>query len=470
MTRKKRNTWQPNEITSIIRSSQDSLTDTKTTGETVSSSPQALNDTVPHESDTQSSEDFHVSTNVEVATPTDISAKAVAVEKACQSAETVPELLSISDSKGRDGNATRRNFEAGEEHSTTIAAPSHNAKFSVVDTDGTSGNAQATRPDGQKNKIEEQEETVSTPSRKFKRTSSMVRLSMSLDGKASVILKGDTPSPPSKQPASRPVARSSLQRSKSLVSGQEQLAAVQSLDKPTVSIPRAYGRSKDARTWEFYCDSDARESLTRTADNEQRGSAAGRIPLIRSGSASRQPLSMSSSRQNAQIAKLGSSKRKVGSGLEKPKAKLARTASSYARLQSMKDATMPNMTELDTKASTQPAVLKDSSGDSDKENWEPGSQHSNMRTREPRNRPVGPFDRGILQESNSVPSESSSLGALMDREKLRARRAGEKAGLDKANLHADDEVSSFTGGPKPQGEDDMDAVQSLLSLSHGAWA
>ena len=42
------------------------------------------------------------------------------------------------------------------------------------------------------------------------------------------------------------------------------------------------GRSRGARTWEFYCDSGARNASTEQAEREESGSATAAIEMIRS--------------------------------------------------------------------------------------------------------------------------------------------------------------------------------------------
>ena len=66
----------------------------------------------------------------------------------------------------------------------------------------------------------------------------------------------------------------------------------QMLKLPTIpldeDIPVPYsrhsmsGRSRGARTWEFYCDSDARNALTEQAEREESGSATAAFEMIRS--------------------------------------------------------------------------------------------------------------------------------------------------------------------------------------------
>ncbi|KAL8869776.1 MAG: hypothetical protein Q9174_004016 [Haloplaca sp. 1 TL-2023] len=126
----------------------------------------------------------------------------------------------------------------------------------------------------------------------IKSSTSQLRLSTSLEGSA-CIKTASSPSPP--RPASlehvrRPRVPQLLQRSQSAIV------------PPTFSVqrpPPPIGRSRDSRTWEFYCDSDARDELTKQAEREQSGSAAGAIGLLRSKS--KTSLS-SAARKNIDIA------------------------------------------------------------------------------------------------------------------------------------------------------------------------
>lgn len=125
------------------------------------------------------------------------------------------------------------------------------------------------------------------------------------------------------------------------------------------------------------------------------------------------------------------------------------------------------------KGSSQPTIWQDPLGDSDKENWEPGTQSVTHREPEAGFSRVVTSRRSVLQENMKVPSQSSSLGAMMQNERLHASRAERQAItkeiMDKENTRVDDEVSAFMGESGHAREDDLDAVQNLLSLSRGAW-
>lgn len=288
-----------------------------------------------------------------------------------------------------------------------------------------------------------------------RRTSSSIRLSMSVDGKAEVVTD--------KEPASlltdinlKPRLRGSLQRSQSAVEPNNL-----SLGSRRGSIT---GRSRDARTWEFYCDSNARNALTEHAEREQSGSAVGPIGLIRSRN--NKAIGQTTSKRNANPSQREPTKRQKPQAPLAEKPKLARAISSVARLQSVK-----NIPKQDMKGKDKfPAVLYEDGSDSDKENWEPGTQTS--RERRPR-RLVNPqIRRRLLEESRNHPSLSSSLGTLMNRENVSPRHSRPNTSSShKANTpKIDAEVAEFMCEQPTEMPEDLDCVQSLLSLSQAAWS
>ena len=472
MTRRKRNTWQPNEITSIIRSSQDSSTNLASSAEhspssqelPCSSDVERAREDVEHGSDTRVDSIEDLSEDVKgnpsnalsidrIATPVHLGSQLAKPKEVEEGMDSTREI--VGGSSKDDINVMPQIVRIVENPTvgTTIESiPRATEDAPIISSEG-----------------KDESVSASVAPRRMERTSSMVRLSTSLDGKASVILKGETPSPPSKPQRKGPAPRSVLQRSKSQVSENSSSRTHQ----PVLPMLRTHGRSRDARTWEFYCDTDVRESLTKTADHGQRGSAAGPIQLIRSGSASRPPLGLATSKQNGQLQRLGSSKRK-NEGVEKSKPKLARTTSSFARMQHSESTSHEKFQYGDEKPSTQPCLSKEPSGDSDKENWEPGSQRTYSRPKPTAARQSGRSNRRVLQDNGSVPSLSTSLGALMEQEKLKSTRDRKKSTSSKElepALEEDHEtlIAGKSSGAERE-EDELDAVQNLLSLSQGAWA
>ena len=306
----------------------------------------------------------------------------------------------------------------------------------------------------------------------LKRAASSFRLSTSLDGKAQVIIgTGDTPSPPSKPvgPAAFPQRHGPLQRSKSAVDlnsqGSSSIADSSSLWSRS-SMP---GRSRDVRTWEFYCDSDVRNALSVQAEQEKKGSALGLLGLIRSSSASSKVPPTPHNQHNPQL-KHGPVKRKGVESRSAQRPKISRTASSVARLQTVDvNGQRHNAKALDgdLKHGSKRTIQHSPSGDSDKENWEPGTQ-----LRDTYRRTVGSH-RPVLAETIQTAKHCMRLENLLNRDNGASRHTPGKymdEKQDKENLAIDPEVSRFMGeASSPRQEDDLEGVQNLLSLSQGAW-
>lgn len=319
---------------------------------------------------------------------------------------------------------------------------------------------------------------VLRPADTLKQISSRVRLSMSIDGKAEVTTRtGSTPSPPRAQPGSTtmnpaPRSKNGLQRSYSaLEPGNKSFSDTMPVPYNRRSIT---GRSRDARTWEFYCDSDARNALTEQAEREERGSATAVIGLIRSCSNSSKLLTTNPNKRNAHSQKPDSTKRLKADFQKSGKPKLARATSSVARLQTANSNGQTQKAtyegEKKSKGGSQSAVWQEYDGDSDKENWEPGTQSSSHRRRR-----LGHSHRAarILEENFRVPSQTSSLDALMNREGNPSRGSIAKSSRSEEKENngpeVDDEIAAFMGASGPREVEDLDCVQNLLSLSQAAW-
>lgn len=302
----------------------------------------------------------------------------------------------------------------------------------------------------------------------LRRSASMVKLSMNADGKAEVAARsGFTPSPPHAKPVMLPVSprrhKSGLQRSFSAVeAGSNQSSIARS----------AIGRSRDARVWEFYCDSDARDALTKQAEREASGSATAAIGLIRSHSNNGKSLTPNPNKRNAKVLKHESVKKVKAAHMKPGRPSLGRASSSVARMQTnVSNGSKPKPLSKGLKPASkkaQTAIFEDFDGDSDKENWKPGTQSRPP----PRRRPVTSQESArILLESLREPSGSSSQGSGS------RRRPHQKAGHeveaeDSENCppEFDEEVARFMGAETtPRRGEDLDCVQNLLSLSQAAW-
>ena len=292
--------------------------------------------------------------------------------------------------------------------------------------------------------------STASPRRSPHRRISNVRLSLTLDGKAEVT---DVSSPlPSSLPKFNARSSLGLQRSQSAVEPKQSLNPAFVL--PPLSNPTRgrHGRSRDARTWEFFCDGgDADDALTKRAEGEQAGSAASAISLIRQNSAS--SLRLNAAKRNAARERDESCKRIKGN-VKKDRTKLHRTQSSVARLQTSSE-------KSSLKAGESSLLDPWASGDSDKENWLPGTTHTPLRKAAPAPQVAG-VNRGILRENMHLPSHSSSLDALLNSAKNTPKRQNKAK-----EVSTDEDLKDRTSDS--QDAEDLDCVQGLLSLSQGAW-
>jgi hypothetical protein len=298
--------------------------------------------------------------------------------------------------------------------------------------------------------IEEVAEAASQSSQ-----TSIIRLSMTVDGAVKVrTTDQDTPSPPKQRPQSPAILQTEgLRRSHSSIAASEERKEGQmSTAKPSSGI---FGRSRDARTWEFYCDVDARAALSAQAENENNGSAVSAINLIRSRSRNAKSKAQQEDNVRSLKPKIGPGNARKHGALAEQKSKMVPAASSTARVFGNCKTGPAERQKTVTKPHARAA-----SGDSDKENWAPGTRSSThpLRQRQASTR----ASHAILQDH--LPGASSKT--------IRTRRIPERnehSGPDQENAPKNDgkEADSFTyGGDK---EEDLDCVQGLLSLSQGAW-
>ncbi|KAH0562133.1 hypothetical protein GP486_003175 [Trichoglossum hirsutum] len=300
----------------------------------------------------------------------------------------------------------------------------------------------------------------------LKRTSSLVRLSLSLDGKAEVVM-GEEDESVLPQPATWKAQApriGGLQRSKSAV---DVIGGHCRRLSAGISQGPAIGRSRDARTWEFYCDSEARSTLSAQGHS---GSASEAINLLRSR---KKPPHSSINKRSAQPRTQESSKRlKAAPGLAQ-KQKLARATSSLARLQTTNGSETIEPTSSRTNKMPSPDIpgILDNLGDSDKENWVPGTKKV-AEQRQPGNLSTKP----ILGENNTIPSHNTSFDVAMDREKLGRRHIarqyqilGPKANSEDSKPSEDSTLREPRSGSSMSSEEELDCVQNLLSLRKGCW-
>ncbi|KAF2140638.1 uncharacterized protein K452DRAFT_273338 [Aplosporella prunicola CBS 121167] len=326
------------------------------------------------------------------------------------------------------------------------------------------------------------EKPVATPAspqeqaqpRTLRKTQSFVRLSMTEDGKARVINADDSsPSPPRSQPTPSTVGEKSsgFRRSYSGTALNDRLKQAQTPRTPLGLSRTSSGRSRDSRAWEFWCDSDARNSLTQKANQEGSGSAADAIGLIRATSKS--ALTPSSNKRTAPLLPQSSAKRQRTDGKTPSRPPLSRSSSSLGRLQGGR-AAGTSRTPLKKTQSVKVPRTKDGDGfevpqtESDKENWEPSLQSTSTRRRQPAH---SQQRRRVLGENTNIMSTNSSLGAMMEREKG-VKAAGKRA----PNPEEDGEIAAFMGSargsnqrPSVSSGEELGCVQGLLKLSQGNW-
>ncbi|KAF2865164.1 hypothetical protein BDV95DRAFT_624054 [Massariosphaeria phaeospora] len=296
--------------------------------------------------------------------------------------------------------------------------------------------------------------------RSLKRVHSFVRITTNEDGTARVVTDLDkTPSPPHAKTSASTFARAAagLRRSYSL---NERLEAV-ARGEPSPKVPRTslnMGRSRDSRAWEFWCDQDSRynTSLTTRAEQEGSGSAADAIGLLR---ASRSILAQNQSRQNTPIISRQTPSKAQGThGVKKSRGPMQRATTSFGRLQSKAAHKTPEGSESDELPQTE----------SDKENWEPEIPKS-QRGRQVATPPASQRARKILGENTDFMSQSSSLGAMLAKEKNKS--AKRKATDENADPEQDDELGMFMGGGGTgvSSAEEAGCVEGLLKLSQGNW-
>ena len=226
-------------------------------------------------------------------------------------------------------------------------------------------------------------------------------------------------------------------------------------------MPRTspFGRSRDSRAWEFWCDPDTRynTSLTTRAEQEGSGSAADAIGLLR---ANRKILQQNQARQNTPI-KRGQSAKYISpqySGVKKSRGPMQRAATVNGRLQSKGS----DSSETDDLVQT----------DSDKENWVPNVNKSQQRSRKVYESPAVQRTRKILGENTEIMSQSNSLGYMLDKSGVTPKRAARGS----SDPEQDDELRAFMGGDAGvsarttvSSAEEAGCVEGLLKLSQGQW-
>jgi hypothetical protein len=308
-------------------------------------------------------------------------------------------------------------------------------------------------------------DTLITPTRPLKRTHSFVRLSTNEDGSARIVTDLDkTPSPPHLRSNPSTFARvvGGLRRSYSAAGLNDRLAAA-AQGEPVPKMPRTSsnaGRSRDSRTWEFWCDPDSRSttSLTTRAEQEGSGSAADAIGILR---ANRKILAQNKARQNTPVISRHGSHKLLGSpGVKKSRGTMQRASTINGRFSTVNSKKGDETESADSDEMPQT--------ESDKENWEPDVPKSARRDHLVKTPPAARRARQILGENTSVMSQASSLGAMLAHEKGK----GSEVVPDPED---DDELRTFMNGENTSGRTSLSSaeeagcVEGLLKLSQGLW-
>jgi hypothetical protein len=297
--------------------------------------------------------------------------------------------------------------------------------------------------------------------RRLKKSSSFVRLSMTSEGAAKIITN-DSPSPSPPRPSQQ--LRQSLNSSQGPGIPSLDLTRV-SRDNATSLRRSASGRSRDSRAWEFWCDKDSRNEIEEQAEKDASGSAADAIGLMRASSG-RRVLASLPSKRNASVLRQPSAKR---TKLDHPRPSLQRSNTSAGRLQhGVETVAKPG---LQLKYSESGASIHIPGNDSDKENWSP------ERNLLPSSQPVmgsgggkhGRQGRTALGESRSA-GNTGKPGRTSKRPPQTPRQ---RAATGKVvDPDQDPELAAFMRDRKSSsisGEEELDCVQGLLSLSQGRW-
>lgn len=273
-----------------------------------------------------------------------------------------------------------------------------------------------------------------------------LRIAMSSDGKA--VIRGENEPSPSKNR----VAMFSVRRPKIAGLRRSSSAIFPATPRAGMAEPdRVFGRSRDPRNWESAFDSDARSALFTPTSSPGLFHSRGQRSLTRS----------TSQRHNLISVHADSARTPISQTMGEKRRKLSRTVSSLGRLETERNRGTPYQVSKLSKNMTAKSGKQDlelDPGDSDKENWVPGTRSSQVRRRTTSHAP-----RAILRDAN----RRAGLGITSGSKRSRQCPSGVQG---KAGLDLSAEVSAFmAGGTGGSQEDDLDCVQGLLSLSQGAW-
>ncbi|OQN95648.1 hypothetical protein B0A48_18248 [Cryoendolithus antarcticus] len=291
--------------------------------------------------------------------------------------------------------------------------------------------------------------------RLLRKSSSIVRLAMDAYGGARITTKdGSSPSPP------RPL-QDATQASLDVSQGPAPSALdLCSSTNSSQSLRRSMtGRSRDSRAWEFWCDKDSRTEIEDRSAADESGSASNAIGLMRATSG-RSILGPLTSKRALGLHRTSSAKR---AKVDQAQPSLVRSSTSSGRLQQGRhEAASFRAPKLRYSLSNAQIIIP--GNDSDKENWSP--DRAVMAASDDQIKPVS---KGVLSEKRGGINMARS-GRKQSPLKGRLSRTGAD---ENANLDADAELAAFMRSDRRSrsisGDEELDCVQGLLSLSQGAW-
>lgn len=288
---------------------------------------------------------------------------------------------------------------------------------------------------------------------RLRKASPFVRISMNSEGNAKVITKdSSSPSPPHASQGPPPIGHD-------IGHGAADRAPGIPLMKPLQRS--SSGRSRDSRVWEFWCDKDARTELEDKAEKDASGSAANAIGLLRSASG-RSILGSIPSKRNSAVSMQGIPSKR--SRFEMAMPKLHKSSTALGRLEGK-----PSLSAAGYGKPNPKLMFSESAfsvyipgNESDKENWSPSGEVPNHGQSE------------LSQQSEDTSRDTLPKGSARQSavESLKRQRpSGTIAGSDKDE--EDQEVTAFMRGARKSsnisGDEELDCVQGLLSLSQGNW-
>ncbi len=297
-----------------------------------------------------------------------------------------------------------------------------------------------------------------------RRSSSSLRLCLSLDGKAQVVEADDDPfvwSQPTTRDHPPSLRIRGLQRSHSAILSSEEFRPPSTgLTPPRAKIPVA-GRMLGPREWEIFCDGSTVDGQA-SSGFAHRGASSVDVQNARSGR--RRPL--------PPFKSVIPSRRESSSKRASKMPKLGRATSSLARLQTAGVG--------DRSKSKQPSTstqLQSPSGDSDKENYAPDDEEPPQG--QPHNLLSHRGARAVLGESGATTATMSRETATTNpmkragkaltghsrRQRTRDQSGGKKQADATTTAGTDDDEPSIV----EEEEEDLNCVQTLLSLSQGSW-